>query len=164
MNRILLLCLIGSVSFINITKQQDLSVYNAFISSQIVPDMINQPPYGLAKVSYTSSGVHVNLGNELKPEQLQDQPTVSWDTEPGSLYTLTMTDPDAPSRALPLEREWKHWVVVNVPGVDVAAGEAVAEYNGPSPPPGTGFHRYVFLVYKQAGGRVQWCGPKLSAW
>ena len=32
--------------------------------------------------------------------EIKDTPTVTWDAEPGKLYTLVLTDPDAPSRAL----------------------------------------------------------------
>ena len=61
------------------------------------------------------------------------------------------TDPDAPSRENPTSREFLHWLVVNVPGSDVSAGENLAAYVGSGPPKGTGFHRYVQLVYKQPG-------------
>ena len=56
-----------------------------------------------------------------------------------------LLDPDAPSRADPKFREWRHWLVVNIPGSDVAKGEEVAAYIGSGPPEGTGLHRYVYL-------------------
>ena len=95
------------------------------------------------------SGVEVNLGNELKPTQVKDKPTVQFEADPHKFYTLVMTDPDAPSRIEPTYREFKHWVVVNIPGSDVAQGEELAEFVGSGPPMGTGLHRYVFLVYEQ---------------
>lgn len=140
--------------------QQD-NVPEAFAEHEIVPDVLAVAPPGLVKVSYPSSGKEVHLGNELTPTQVKDQPTVSWEAEPGALYTLVMTDPDAPSRANPKMREWKHWVVINVPGSDVASGETVAEYVSSAPPQKSGLHRYVFLVYKQSG-KVQFDEPKLS--
>jgi phosphatidylethanolamine-binding protein (PEBP) family uncharacterized protein len=54
-------------------------------------------------------------------------------------------DPDAPSRADPEFREWRHWLVVNIPGCDIDKGEVAAAYIGSGPPEGTGLHRYVFL-------------------
>ncbi len=82
-----------------------------------------------------------------------------------------MTDPDAPSRETPTFREWHHWIVVNVPGNQIAHGEVKSAYIGSGkrkrmflfwmsktydstiyyegPPKGTGLHRYVFLVYQQ---------------
>ena len=60
-----------------------------------------------------------------------------------------MIDPDAPSMADPKFRHYKHWVVVNIPANDVTAGQTLTAYIGAGPPKGTGFHRYVFLVYEQ---------------
>ena len=54
-------------------------------------------------------------------------------------------DPDAPSRTDPKYREWRHWLVVNVPGTDVSKGEVLSAYVGAGPPKGTGLHRYIFL-------------------
>lgn len=66
-----------------------------------------------------------------------------------------MVDPDAPSRAKPRFRSWKHWVVINIPGANVAKGRIIARYLRPAPPKKTGSHRYVFLVYKQANGKIR---------
>ncbi len=62
-----------------------------------------------------------------------------------------MTDPDAPSRKEPTRGEIKHWLVVNIPGFQISKGETLAAYRGSGPSLGSGFHRYVFLVYKQPG-------------
>ncbi|VDN04776.1 unnamed protein product [Thelazia callipaeda] len=125
----------------------DMSVQEAFKKHGVVPDVVSVGPTKLADVSY--DGHKVNLGNELTPTQVKDQPKVSWDAEAGSLYTLVMTDPDAPSRKSPKFREWHHWLVTNIPGHDVSKGDVLSEYVGSGPPHGTGLHRYVFLVYKQ---------------
>ncbi|XP_071827635.1 protein D2-like [Apostichopus japonicus] len=71
-----------------------------------------------------------------------------------SYYTLIMADPDAPSHADPYSRYWIHWLVMNVKGSDVADGnvftaDTLTEYTTPKPPPGSGPHRYYFLLYKQ---------------
>ena len=81
-----------------------------------------------------------------------------------------MVDPDAPNRADPKAAQWLHWLVVNIPGKslqclsssdhclcpgedlsggDVSLGKVLMQHNGPSPPQGSGPHRYVFLVYEQ---------------
>ena len=54
-------------------------------------------------------------------------------------------DPDAPSRADPKWGEWRHWLVVNIPGNDISKGDTIAQYIGAAPPVGTGLHRYVIL-------------------
>ncbi|XP_011198593.2 phosphatidylethanolamine-binding protein homolog F40A3.3 [Bactrocera dorsalis] len=117
-------------------------------SSGIIPEIIDNKPKGLLQVTYPS-GVKVELGKELTPTQVKDQPTVSWEAEDDALYTLFMVDPDVPSRAEPTSREILHWLVINIPGNKVAEGQTVAEYIGSGPPEGTGLHRYVIFVFKQ---------------
>ncbi|CAH2051987.1 unnamed protein product, partial [Iphiclides podalirius] len=126
------------------------SVAKSFADHAVVPDVVPVAPSALLKVKYPS-GVEVNEGNELTPTQVKDQPTVEWDAEPNAFYTVAMTDPDAPSRKEPTFREWHHWLVGNVPGANVGGGEVLSAYVGSGPPPSTGLHRYVFLVYKQPG-------------
>ncbi|XP_065354284.1 protein D2-like [Calliphora vicina] len=117
-------------------------------SDGIIPDIIDSKPEAIAHMTYGS--VDVCLGNELKPKQVKDQPKVTWNADEKSLYTLLMVDPDAPSRDTPTYREILHWLVINVPGSNVSEGQVVAEYIGSGPPEGSGLHRYVFLVFKQA--------------
>ncbi|XP_044741253.1 phosphatidylethanolamine-binding protein homolog F40A3.3 isoform X2 [Chrysoperla carnea] len=116
----------------------------------VVPDVIDAAPAANIEVSYPS-GVTVNNGNVLTPTQVKDEPTVKWAAKDGALYLLCMTDPDAPSRKNPEFREWHHWLVGNISGNDVANGEVLSAYVGSGPPPDTGLHRYVFLVYEQPG-------------
>ncbi|XP_072395828.1 protein D2-like [Diabrotica undecimpunctata] len=126
----------------------------------VVPDVIDVAPEQEVEVSYPS-GVKVDSGNELTPTQVKDIPTVKWPADKDSLYTLCMTDPDAPSRKEPKFREWHHWLVGNIPGGDVSQGEVLSEYVGSGPPPNTGLHRYVFLVYKQ-NGKLKFDEPRLT--
>ncbi|XP_001851387.2 protein D3 [Culex quinquefasciatus] len=135
-------------------------VAKAMEKHQVVPDVIPVAPAELAKVSY-ASGVSVNEGNELTPTQVKESPKVEWNADGSALYTLCMTDPDAPSRKEPTYREWHHWLVGNIPGADVAKGETLSEYVGSGPPEGTGLHRYVFLVYKQ-NGKLSFDEPRLT--
>ncbi|XP_030759703.1 protein D3-like [Sitophilus oryzae] len=127
---------------------------------QVVPDVIDKVPGDTAKVSFPS-GVKAEMGNVLTPTQVKDAPTVTWSAEPEAFYTLCMTDPDAPSRSNPKFREWRHWLVGNIPGSDVSKGEVLTGYVGAGPPKGSGLHRYVILVYKQ-NGKVKFSEPKTS--
>lgn len=119
-------------------------------SNGIIPDIIDVAPKALAKVTYPS-GVSADLGKELTPTQVKDQPEVTWTADDDGLYTLLMVDPDAPSRETPTYREILHWLVINIPGNKLSEGQTIAEYIGSGPPEGTGLHRYIFLVFKQAG-------------
>ncbi|XP_055586649.1 protein D2-like [Uranotaenia lowii] len=126
-------------------------VAESFTSNEIVPDVIAEPPQAMVQVLFPS-GAKVEMGNELTPTQVKDKPMLDWKVDDGgTLYTLILTDPDAPSRANPKMREWKHWLVVNIPGVAVSKGTVLADFVSSAPPQASGLHRYVFLVYKQPG-------------
>lgn len=99
------------------------------------------------KISFPSGAIAT--GNELAPSQIRRQPVVAFKTGANKLYTLIMIDPDAPSRAEPMYREFVHWVVVNMHGCDVTSGETVAPYFGAAPPYNSGFHRYYIFLYEQ---------------
>ncbi|XP_055678084.1 protein D3-like [Lutzomyia longipalpis] len=140
----------------------DDNVAGKFQSSEVVPDVVASAPNKPIEIKYPS-GVEVNFGNELTPTDVKDIPYVTWDANPDDYYTLIMTDPDAPSRKEPTFREFKHWTVGNIPGNRVAEGETIAEYIGSGPPKGTGLHRYVFLVYKQPSGKVDFSAEQKTS-
>nr|5TVD_A Chain A, Tm16 [Trichuris muris] len=126
------------------------NVAGKFAEHGVVPDVVAKAPQLLCSATY-ASGVSAELGNVLTPTQVKEPPKLHWEADSSSLYTLVLTDPDAPSRSSPKFREWHHWLIVNIPGDKVAQGETLSEYIGSGPPKGTGLHRYVFLVYKQSG-------------
>jgi hypothetical protein len=74
----------------------------------------------------------------LKPT---GKPVVKYPFELFKLYTLIMHDPDAPAGNV------MHWVVVNLSST--SKGKEIMKYRGPAPPPGSGIHRYIFLLYEQ---------------
>ncbi|XP_068152879.1 protein D2 [Drosophila tropicalis] len=127
---------------------QSATVEEIFQAHGIVPDIIPRAPNDFLKVSY-KSGLMAKDGGELTPTQVKDQPCVEWNAEPDALYTLLLTDPDAPSRKDPKFREWHHWLVGNIPGNQVDKGNVLSAYVGAGPPQGSGLHRYVFLLFKQ---------------
>ncbi|XP_055907095.1 protein D2-like [Eupeodes corollae] len=112
--------------------------------SGIVPEVIDVAPDEILQVTYPS-GVKVDQGNNLTPTQVKDQPSLLWDADENSLYTILMTDPDVPEKI----KEAMHWLVVNIPGNKLSKGQCVMEYAGSGPPLGSGKHRYIFLVFKQ---------------
>ncbi|KAK9765896.1 hypothetical protein K7432_005420, partial [Basidiobolus ranarum] len=96
-------------------------------------------------------GKSVNPGDELTLEETQKQPSIHFDAEANAKYTLIFADPDAPSRSNHTLGEFRHWLVGNIPGNDIAKGDIITAYLGPAAPPGTGFHRYTFKLYRQEG-------------
>jgi phosphatidylethanolamine-binding protein (PEBP) family uncharacterized protein len=123
-----------------------------------------------------------SLGNTVKPKHLQDRPSITLyeDTSPGisdthPTYVITLTDPDAPSRKNPEWSEMCHWIATNVSVTprtfsilplpehnlveqdvtEQSGPDDVIEYKPPGPPPKTGKHRYVFLVFAPKNGTTE---------
>lgn len=128
---------------------------------QVVPDVIPVAPKALATIKYVS-GVEAKEGNILTPTQVKDLPKIQWEANADAFYTVCMTDPDAPSRKEPTYREWHHYLVVNIPGDKIEMGDVLSEYVGSGPPPDTGLHRYVFLIYEQTSGKITCDEPRLT--
>ncbi|KAL6847754.1 hypothetical protein ACP4OV_021882 [Aristida adscensionis] len=90
----------------------------------------------------------ISNGCLLKPSAAAAPPLVRISGRRNDLYTLIMTDPDAPSPSDPTMREYLHWIVANIPGgTDASKGEEVVPYMGPRPP--VGIHRYVLVLFEQ---------------
>ncbi|XP_055586704.1 protein D3-like [Uranotaenia lowii] len=137
-------------------------ILKVFTDNEVIPDVIDQAPTELAKISYPS-GASVNGGNELTPTMVKDQPTIEWTADESSYYTLFMVDPDAPNRKEPKFRSVCHWFVGNIPGSNIAGGDHRIAFVGSGPPQGSGLHRYIFLIYKQQNGKIDLSdAPKTS--
>ncbi|SCV03003.1 LANO_0G01552g1_1 [Lachancea nothofagi CBS 11611] len=151
---------------------------DALSTHGIIPDVIKASgfkPWGLLAAEYSASAP-VAMGNTLNVEEAQLKPKVHFTLDPKSefkikdsdLFTLVITDPDAPSRTdkkwseychyvetdIRLPFEYSHGTSSAVPDFvasELTNGKALVEYHGPAPPKDTGKHRYVFLLYKQPG-------------
>ena len=86
-------------------------------------------------------------GNVIKPHEAKVEPIVNFDSDPESLWTLVLTNPDG--HFSEDNSEYVHWMVTNIPGNDFKAGNVVVPYLQPFPPFGSGFHRFVFVLFKQ---------------
>lgn len=126
------------------TFANESSISSKMEEFRVVPDVIDEAPKELLEVVY-SSDVKANLGNEVTPKQVKYTPILDWKADSNVLYTVLMTDPDAPAQF----SEFRHWLVVNIPGNDLSKGQTIFDYVGAGPPKRTGIHRYVFLVFKQ---------------
>jgi phosphatidylethanolamine-binding protein (PEBP) family uncharacterized protein len=89
----------------------------------------------------------------LSKKNTVNSPAIQFAGDTGKLYTVLMSDPDAPAKS------WLHWLITNIPGEsnDILQGETVMEYAGPNPP--SGIHRYVFTLYEQPGGSIMVSQP-----
>ncbi|XP_040998498.1 protein MOTHER of FT and TFL1 [Juglans microcarpa x Juglans regia] len=91
---------------------------------------------------------HVTNGCDVKPSAATNPPKMTLSGNSDELYTLVMTDPDAPSPSEPSMREWVHWIVVDIPGgTNPTRGKEILPYVGPRPP--IGIHRYILVLFRQ---------------
>ncbi|XP_077406331.1 large ribosomal subunit protein mL38 [Vanacampus margaritifer] len=106
-----------------------------------------QIPLRICYSQGTSAQVH--YGNELTPTETASAPVVNFNADEGSLWTLLLTSPD--EHLLDNEAEYVHWLVGNIPGGAVQSGEELCHYLPPFPARGTGFHRYIYILFQQEG-------------
>ncbi|XP_045494663.1 39S ribosomal protein L38, mitochondrial [Colias croceus] len=91
----------------------------------------------------------VYAGNVIKPAEALEPPVVSYEADGDSLWTLVLTSLDG--HLTESDKEYVHWLVANIPGKDIGKGDTIVDYLQPFPLKGTGYHRYVFVLYKQDG-------------
>ncbi|TRY87619.1 hypothetical protein DNTS_026652, partial [Danionella cerebrum] len=105
-------------------------------------------PRVMIRVMYgEDSSAVVHYGNHLTPSQAAQPPQVHYEAEENSLWTLLLTCPD--EHLENEEQEYLHWLVGNIPGSAISSGEQICPYISPFPVRGTGFHRFVFILFKQ---------------
>ncbi|KAI9243509.1 phosphatidylethanolamine-binding protein, partial [Helicostylum pulchrum] len=130
----------------------DQNITQSLKKADIIPDIVPQgfTSSTLVSVNYPN-GEDVALGNFIKPSDSADAPTVTFIApDPDAEYTVLMVDHDAPSKEDHTYSPYRHWVVANIPSsADFSQATELSGYIGPGPPPKTGDHRYIFLVYKQ---------------
>ena len=90
-------------------------------------------------------------GAAVSPALVAERPTVHFDGSAEKHYTFILSDPDAPNPTEPKFAEWIHWLSVNNRVDGAVAGEDLVAFFGSAPGQGAGIHRYVLVVYEQAG-------------
>ncbi|KAM6403355.1 large ribosomal subunit protein mL38-like [Rhynochetos jubatus] len=107
-------------------------------------------PWVTLRVEYSQEDDHlvpVYCGNMVTPSEASSPPAASYEADKGSLWTLLLTNPDGHLRDA--DSEYLHWLVTNIPGNDIRSGKEICHYLPPFPAMGTGYHRLVFLLFKQ---------------
>ncbi|XP_064890664.1 large ribosomal subunit protein mL38-like [Columba livia] len=107
-------------------------------------------PWVTLRVEYSQEDEHVvpvYYGNMVTPSEASSPPAVSYEADKGSLWTLLLTNPDGHLRDT--HSEYLHWLVTNIPGNDIQSGKEICHYLPPFPAMGTGYHRFIFLLFKQ---------------
>ncbi|CDO92732.1 unnamed protein product [Kluyveromyces dobzhanskii CBS 2104] len=151
---------------INSAKAIKDSLASHGVISKVLPDFTNKGSTSLV-IEYASKHP-VALGNTLSVDGTQEKPELKvtssgdaqLDTE--ALYTLCLTDPDAPSQSENKWSEYCHYLETNIKlsqdpkiplSLELQAGNVKMPYVGPGPPKGTGPHRYVWILAQQSAGK-----------
>nr|XP_018914504.1 PREDICTED: OV-16 antigen-like [Bemisia tabaci] len=114
----------------------------------IVPDVVHTAPE--QKIDVWFGTYFAEMGNVVHEDVVSKQPVLLlWKWNPGDFFTLIVTGPDVPNSELPTDAEWRHWIVMNIPGNDVLKGYTLRDYVGFGNETELGIHRMVFLVFKQ---------------
>jgi len=96
-------------------------------------------------ISFGNTNIH--RGNIVSPTELLFPPTIlNYQGIEDHFTTLVLSNLDG--HPLDSSKEILHWVVANIPDDDVSQGDTIVEYLPPTPWKGTGFHRFVFTLYK----------------
>ena len=99
------------------------------------------------------NGKKINYDDNFEANTVQSKPDLIYDLQAGKYYTLLVIDPDAPSRANPKYKHWLHWLKVNIIK-NINSGIEIVGYNPPTPPAGTGYHRYYICLLEQKEGII----------
>ena len=91
----------------------------------------------------------MDLGKNITPTETKNQPKVDWNADKDSYYTLVVVDPDGPSRENAYMRDVLTWLVGNIPGKEINAGDVLYEYVSAAPPKNMGMNRYFYFMFKQ---------------
>jgi len=131
-----------------------VNVQDSFAEAGLLKDLKILAPDKQLEVSYP--GLYpLAPGDSLAVSEAREIPSIRLqEASKDKLYTIAMVDPDAPSRKNPRAAQWLHWILTNVKGEHLLSGEdlvgdEVTAYAGPSPPKGSGPHRYVLLAWQQ---------------
>jgi phosphatidylethanolamine-binding protein (PEBP) family uncharacterized protein len=83
-------------------------------------------------------------GSDLGLSIVQSKPKLAINKPNSSFYSVLMFDPDAPTRSNPTKANWLHWMIVN-------DSDTIVDFDPPTPPIGSGPHRYFFYLLEQSG-------------
>ncbi|KAK7748529.1 carboxypeptidase Y inhibitor [Cytospora paraplurivora] len=119
-------------------KHELTAVTDELKEAEIIPTVIdNFLPSLLLDVNWSSSDF-ASLGNTLKPKKLQDEPSITLTRPPtprdvcysatNVTYTVTVTDPDAPSRHDPKWSEFLHWIATGLVVSDTTGSSCLSRH------------------------------------
>ncbi|CAG4933645.1 unnamed protein product [Colias eurytheme] len=132
-----------------IQPEGNLSVSEAFRVYKIVPEYIFNPPDDLLVAGYPD--VEIRLGTKFSPVRTIDSVYLNYPNgAENEMYTVMLLDIDARTRYDPEFTAYIHGMFLNSPASNLLLGDQIVPYVPAQPMPGTGYHRYVGLLYQQS--------------
>ncbi|KAG8712682.1 hypothetical protein FRC09_019576 [Ceratobasidium sp. 395] len=136
-------------------------VKKTFYSEGIVPDVL--PSFNPKSLLYLTYKGNLSDGSNAKVvlPGLVSRETLSVTGLKSGPYVVAIVDPDAPSRATPTSAQIRHLLAGNLTVSSTRSKHvidsfllknstaAINDYRPPTPPAGSGPHRYVALLYAQ---------------
>ena len=127
-------------------KGAGIIAYTSTLDAMIpTTEKVATPANFTFEVAWPSGARATEKGGVASMNATHSAPQVFWTSIPNALFTLVVWDPDA----APESRAWLHWLVTNIQGVGPAGGQEVVPWAPPTPPAGTGAHRYIFGLFQQ---------------
>jgi phosphatidylethanolamine-binding protein (PEBP) family uncharacterized protein len=127
-------------------KQRGGNIIGLLDNADGVP-IQNAPPIDfIVKFGPSSTKTASDFGNSIEITESKPEPRVFWKVlSPDTMYTVICWDPDAK------EKSWLHWLYVNCKNGSLEHGIEVVDWSPPTPPKGSGLHRYIFGLFQQKG-------------
>jgi len=108
------------------------------------PDVVNQGSIDF-NVRFQPTVKTNEYGPKFSTYQTAHEPYPVWTAPaPPNKYAIVCWDPDVKEG-----KSFLHWLIINCSGSDNSDGRVIASWYPPSPPPGTGEHRYILGLMKQ---------------
>lgn len=130
------------------TVAEHFGIYrDLFYGAHFVPRVPLSISFEIDEDGEGSFSLPVCRGNVILPAESASPPTVRFESDDNSIWSLLLTNLDG--HMTDNSAEYVHWFVANIKASDVNSGEEIVPYMQPIPFRGTGFHRYVFILFKQ---------------
>jgi len=145
---------------------------DALKKAKVIPDVVPESfkPTTLFAISYSDAGI-VEIGQEVDVEDTQEEPDLTLlfingigeDMKSGGTYTVAIVDPDARPLEGKTNKLFRHWLITGLISEHadeknevplLKSKKSTTAYKAPAPRPGTGIHRYVFLLFHEPSSGI----------
>ncbi|OMJ26334.1 OV-16 antigen, partial [Smittium culicis] len=128
------------------------AIATALSKDNIIPDVLPAGFVPEIELNVSWVGRSMEYGTEYFPynNETNALPVINFAADANAYYTLSLVDPDAPSRADPFRAQVRHYLSVNIKGSDIASGNSTSTpYLAPRPFAGCGRKRFVWVLARQ---------------